>query len=414
MKDTLKKIIAENYNEQLSFFLNDTSGIYIGLFDDSARLLYGNQGIKNITSLSGESYGDVFKNPNFQNLVDLPVKSEPAFSGMLTLGKKPPFQSFRAKIYRFPGQILILGEIDSMEMGLLNNEMSSLNQELTNTQRALIKEKKILKKTLAELKETQAMLVHSEKMNALGRMVAGVAHEINNPISFIISNMHHLKTAFNDYKEANTELEKLTNDTAENQRIRETYDLDFLADDTIEMIQACDDGLVRIKKIVENLRSFSRLDESNVKTVPIKECIDSVLKVAQTELNIQKIDITCNFEKKPVLTCYPSELNQVFMNIIMNSIQAMSSGGNITIHVTEDEKFINISFIDTGEGLPDNIKDHIFDPFFTTKPVGQGTGLGLFLARKIIVEKHQGKISAISEARKGTQIDICLPKNLKV
>ena len=399
-------------NECIELFLNKTQGVYIGLFDNAGRLLYRNFGLKSLTETCDESCANAFKNPDFQTILSFPVKKDPVFTGMITIGEAQSYHSFYAEIYRFPEQILVLGEMDTNEMSFLNNEMSRLNQELTNTQRALIKEKKTLKKTLRELKETQAMLIHSEKMNAMGRMVAGVAHEINNPISFIISNMSHLQTAFDDYKEANEELEKLVDNSLEVEQIHENYDLDFLAEDTDDIIKACSDGLDRIKKIVENLRNFSRLDESDIKTVPIKECIESALKIAQTELNINNIEVICQFENEPIMKCFPAELNQVFMNLILNSIQAMPNGGKITIIVTEDEKFVNISFIDTGEGISDEIKDHIFDPFFTTKPVGQGTGLGLFLARKIVVEKHNGKINIKSDPIQGTKVDICLSKNI--
>jgi len=401
--------MIEKYNDHIFSTLKNSRCFYIGLFDLDGNLIYANLGMHDALDTCSDNALDIFINPTFQKLLALPIQDESGFSGMITLGKIPPFQSFPGQVYRMLDRILILGDIDAKELVHLNNEISQLNQELNNTQRALIKEKKYLKKTLAELKETQAMLIHSEKMNALGRMVAGIAHEINNPVSFIISNMSHLKSAFDDYEQAFNELAQSLKNSVDISAIREKFDLDFLSEDTPDMIQACREGLVRVKKIVENLRSFSRLDENDQKNVPIKECIESAINIAKTELNNTNIEISCQFDTNPVLNCYPAELNQVFMNILMNSIYAMPDGGQIRIHVSEKEQFVKLTFLDTGSGLDKTNQDKIFDPFFTTKPVGQGTGLGLFLSRKIIEDKHQGRIEAHSPESGGTIIQICLP-----
>jgi len=403
--------MINQFIEYVSLFLENSTGVYIGLFNIDGDLLYSNQGMQAFFDTSDDQPMDTFSNPSFKDLLAMPVQKKSVFSGIFTLGKKMPFQFFRGQVYRMPDQVLILGDIDGNELKQLNNEMFHLNQDLNNTQRALIQEKKKLKKALADLKETQALLVHSEKMNAMGKMVAGIAHEINNPVGFIISNMQHLESAFIDYEKAFNEIAQLQKDVEKIAIIRDKYDLDFLSEDTIDMIQSCNNGLIRVKKIVENLRSFSRLDESDQKNIPIRECIDSVINIAKTDLYNKQIEISCEFDSNPIIDCNPAELNQVFMNIITNSIYAMPDGGTIRIHVAEKDQSVCLSFIDTGTGVDQKIKGQIFDPFFTTKPVGQGTGLGLFLARKIIVNKHQGSIEVHSPETGGTMIDICLPKN---
>ena len=408
MKIQINNII-DDYQLWIASFLNQSTGFFIGLFDENARLLFANKGMRAMIDVENECPGNALKNPDFRKLLNLPIENQPVFSGILTLGETPPFHSFQATIYHFDEYVLLLGDIDGQQMALLNNEMSTLNQELSNTQRALIKEKNTLKKTLARLKETQAMLIHSEKMNALGRMVAGVCHEINNPISFMISNMHHLEEGFLDYKQAFCECETNVSNA---DSIRKTYDLDYLDEDIVDMIQSCSDGLMRIKKIVDNLRSFSRLDESEHKTVFINDCINSTLNIAKSEIQLNRIELNCQFNSNPQLNCYPAELNQVFMNILMNSIQAMPSGGKIGIRIEETESSVCISFSDTGSGISESIYDKIFDPFFTTKPVGKGTGLGLYLSRKIVVDRHQGSINLRpGNENKGTIVDITLPKN---
>jgi signal transduction histidine kinase len=407
MIEQLKHIFSKDDQSSLISFLHESTGLFIGFFDESAHLIYANKGMLEMIGTEFDCPGNALKNPDFKQILNFSTTSQPVFSGMLTMGDQPPLHSFQSKIYHSNECILVLGDIDGKQMGVLNNEMALLNQEISNTQRALIKEKKTLKKTLTELRETQAMLIQSEKMNALGRMVAGICHEINNPISFITSNMHHIKAAFDDYKQAFCECEQLLSHT---NTIRESYDLDFLDEDTIDMLQSCNEGLLRIQKIVKNLRSFSRLDESDFKTVSIKECIDSTLSIAHQEMQLNHIQISCQFDSNPHLKCYPAELNQVFLNILMNSIDAMPSGGEIGIQISDNDQSVCISFSDTGTGLSDSIKDQIFDPFFTTKPVGEGTGLGLYLSRKIIIDRHKGTIIIRSGNHKGTIVDITLPK----
>ena len=272
-----------------------------------------------------------------------------------------------------------------------------------------------LEKTLATLQETQAMLIHSEKMNALGQMVAGVAHEINNPLAFVASNMHALKGMANDLKSAYQQLSAAvaTSNSADLKaiavKLNKEADVDFISEDLEDLINSSTDGLKRVKGIVANLRNFSRLDEAEEKVASIKECIESTIEIAGT-LAKSEFKIDCKLDNISPIKCRPSELNQVFLNLIMNAAHAVKKDGRLEIIGTETEDILTLKFTDNGSGMDAFTQEKIFNPFFTTKPVGEGTGLGLSIAYKIITDGHKGTISVDSEVDRGTTFTINLPK----
>jgi len=274
-----------------------------------------------------------------------------------------------------------------------------------------------LERTIAELRSTQAMLVHAEKMNALGQMVAGVAHEINNPISFVNSNLHSLRRSLDDLFGAYNKLETLINavsnpDTLQAAEIiRKESDLDFLQGDADDLLGASIDGLGRVRRIVEALRTFSRLDEAELKIIRLSENIQSTLMIARLELQ-NRVDVATDLDHLPAIKCYPAELNQVFLNLIVNAAQAIEGHGSLIIRGKDEPQYIVLTFTDTGKGMTPEVIAHMFDPFFTTKPVGAGTGLGLTIAYKIIHDRHRGKISVESTPGVGTTFTIRLPKDL--
>ncbi len=287
-----------------------------------------------------------------------------------------------------------------------------------------------LEKTLTELKNTQAQLVQKAKMASLGQLVAGVAHEINNPVNFIYGNI----TVAMDYTRDLLHLVTLYRNNyhqpvAEVRQKLENIDLDFIADDYPKLLKSMKEGASRISKIVLSLRNFSRLDEKEYKSVDIHEGIDNTLMILQHRLNGSnngnEIEVIKDYNELPKIKCYASQLNQVFMNLIANAIDALetkSSPRLITISTKMDiseslspiSSTIVILITDNGCGMSEEVCHKIFDPFFTTKPIGSGIGLGLAICHNIVVEKHRGQISCISAPDGGTEFMVQIPIGLTI
>lgn len=280
--------------------------------------------------------------------------------------------------------------------------------------------------TLKELKQTQSQLIQTEKMSSLGQMVAGVAHEINNPVNFIHGNLSHASKYTQDLMDLILLYqEKYPNPSPEIQDLVEEIDLHFISQDLPKMLSSMRVGTDRIRQIVLSLRNFSRHDESDMKSVDIHEGIDSTLMILQHKLKGQygtsEINLIKEYGELPKIQCYAGQLNQVFMNIFSNAIDALeefNQQGDAelstpTIRIVTQfvkKKFcVVIKIRDNGPGMSEEVKNKAFDPFFTTKPVGKGTGLGLSLSYKIVVEKHGGILQCTSELGKGTEFIIEIP-----
>ncbi|NEQ21535.1 MAG: PAS domain S-box protein [Microcoleus sp. SIO2G3] len=284
-----------------------------------------------------------------------------------------------------------------------------------------------LKLALDELKRTQAQLIQTEKMSSLGRMVAGIAHEINNPVSFIYGNLTPARHYFQDLLNL-VELYQQTypQPTPEIQQLASDIDVDFLMEDWQKLIDSMQVGTERIREIVLSLRNFSRLDEKELKAVDIHQGINNTLLILQHRLKAAgsrpETEVIKNYGQLPLVTCYASQLNQVFMNLLANAIDALEtqpSPRKISISTSVDSgndqqttNCVVIRIADNGSGMSEAVKEKIFDPFFTTKPVGSGTGLGLSISYQIIVEKHKGKISCVSTPGEGTEFIVEIPLNL--
>ncbi|MFL9450059.1 MULTISPECIES: sensor histidine kinase [Nostocales] len=293
--------------------------------------------------------------------------------------------------------------------------------------------------TLEELTRTQSVLIHNEKMVGLGQLVAGVAHEINNPVSFIYGNVAHAQI----YAQSLLELIKLyqqyyPNPVAEIQQKRDGIELDFIAEDFSRLLISMTAGARRISQIVFSLRNFSRLGEDTLKKVNIHEGIDSALLILHHRLQqheTREIQVITNYGDLPLIECYPSQLNQVFMNILNNAIDALAEIHTKEIELDgaikviqpiieistcikkyneksqnmEEQDYAVINIADNGCGIKPSIQQKVFDPFFTTKSPGKGTGLGLSISYQIVVNQHKGKLWCHSETHLGTTFVIELP-----
>ncbi len=277
-----------------------------------------------------------------------------------------------------------------------------------------------LNQTLNNLKETQSQLVDAEKMASLGLLTAGIAHEINNPINFVSSNISPLRQDIDDLIAIISKYEEVDDSSNISAKLKEIdqlkseLDYNFLKDELKTIINSIENGAFRTHEIVRSLRTFSRLDEGDLMFADINEGITSTLTLLKSKLS--GIEVITKLEKLPKIECYLGKLNQVFMNLVSNAIDAIDENkayikkGIITIETIEEETNIKISISDNGTGIPNEIKEKIFDPFFTTKEVGKGTGLGLSIVYRII-NNHKGTIGVTSEKNQGTIFIISIPKN---
>jgi len=325
---------------------------------------------------------------------------------------------------RITGTVQDITKQKRVEQALIQSEAQLLelahNLDLKVQERTeqLQQKNQELAHSLKTLQEAQQQLIQSEKMSSLGSLVAGIAHEINNPVNFIYGNLTHVR----NYTEGILDLIGLYQEECQhtNAKIKdriESIDLEFVKADLPKILSSIEAGADRIRKIVLSLRNFSRLDEAQMKQVDIHEGIESTLLLLQQRLKSchghTGISAIKKYGDLPLIECYPGQLNQVFMNLLTNAIDAIEclpQPGAITIYTQMlESNRVLIKIVDTGSGMTPTVQARIFDPFFTTKPVGKGTGLGLSISYQIIVEHHKGQLKCISEPGKGTEFEIEIP-----
>lgn len=285
--------------------------------------------------------------------------------------------------------------------------------------RQLESQKQDLQNTLENLKQAQAKLVQAEKLASVGQLTAGIAHEINNPINFISGGIDSLVINLKEIREIMDAYEQVTPENATEKlssisELKEKNDYVLAVGEVDKLIDSIKEGTKRTTEIVSGLRTFSRLDEDVLKMADIHEGVDSTLVLLRNKYK-QRIEIIKEYGNIPQIECYPGKLNQLFMNILSNAIDAIEGKGRIYITTSvqaneslADGAMLSISIKDTGKGMSEKTRDRIFEPFFTTKEVGKGTGLGLSIVKGII-EKHNGTIEVLSQKDKGSEFLIRIP-----
>ncbi len=354
---------------------------------------------------------DASKDPRFQNYVARrestvpssaicwPLTQDNFLIGVLCVNRKegnPPFSE------------------DDVEHGNVLVNVVSIVIENTRLHLEQAERIRALSELNQKLKETQSQLLQSEKLASIGQLAAGVAHEINNPIGFVYSNLGTLQRYFTDlmsliqaYESAEPSISDSTVISGL-QALKKKADLDFLRDDVAALMSESRDGITRVKDIVQNLKDFSHADVNDEwQLATLQQGLDSTLNIVWNELKY-KCEVVKEYGNIPDIECLPSQLNQVFMNMMVNAGHAIEERGTITLRTGAEDDQVWVEIEDTGKGIePENLK-RIFDPFFTTKPVGQGTGLGLSLTYSI-VQKHKGRVEVDSSVGKGTRFRIWLP-----
>ncbi len=310
-----------------------------------------------------------------------------------------------------------------------NTRLQSALDEIQAQKNALNDINLQLTRALEELRQSQNQLIQSEKMAALGHLVGGIAHEINNPLSFVDGNLSYFNDYMNNSVRIIHEIENLLRTSGQNSsdelirsldELKKKYDYQFIVTDMVNLLNACKHGTQRIKKIVDDLRNFSSTDESRPLSSDIHHCIDQAL-ISLSHLYKERIDVVRDYGKIPAAMCYPGLLTHAIRHIVLNAIQAIEDKGHIRIRTSIEPALVSdspqeitpgsrirIEISDSGKGIPEKIRHRIFDPFFTTRTIGQGTGLGLTIAYNII-KRHNGEIVCTSDNGKGSVFEIRIP-----
>ncbi|MGB0560400.1 MAG: sensor histidine kinase [Spirulinaceae cyanobacterium] len=316
-----------------------------------------------------------------------------------------------------------LGNSFNVMTGKLKHVIKALENSNTTLEERVTERTDALAEALKDLQFAQAQLIHTEKMSSLGQLVGGIAHEINNPLNFIVVNVQHTKTYIEDLlKTVELYQQHYPETDAAIAAHNEAIELEFMVEDFPEVIKSIEAGTQRILNIVSSLKVFAHQGGSSRKTIDIHQGIESTIVILQSRLKVNDarnaIQLIKDYDDLPPINCCPDALNQVFMSLIDNAIDAVREnhrkGSDIQPKIMirtymEDQKTVIICVADNGPGIPHNLQPRLFDPFFTTKPIGQGSGLGLSTSYQIVVEQHKGRLECISEPGEGAEFLIALP-----
>lgn len=394
----------------ITTFFDNSKSIICFKTDLEGNVLFENAAYRAILNYGEKNIESQIINPNLETLVNID-DIDIIFEGILTLRRDRANSSFDSKVCRRGNTLIFICEYNSTEIEMLYNQMTSNNLQINNMNRELIKTQFSLKNTIKELKDTQAKLIHSEKMNALGQLVAGVAHEINNPMAYVTSNIQIMEEYVITISNF---LEALNNENMiDVDKLKKEFDIDYILSDILKLHEATFSGAKRVNEIVAQLRDFSKIDAIELNVCNIKECVDIALSIANTGIVEKGIKLVLNIEESPEIECYPAQLNQAFLNLIINAIQAIEKDGLITISLYEEEENVVFKIEDNGCGISSKDIDLIYDAFFTTKEAGKGVGLGLNMVYKSIKDLHQGEIKVESSLNEGTSFTVYIPKNIQ-
>lgn len=317
------------------------------------------------------------------------------------------------------GHLLLLTSAYCIYRALLLHSIEQplhlLFHQLHAEKERLTKSEAELKRVNTEIKQAQSQLLQSEKMASIGQLAAGIAHEINNPVGFVSSNLGSLQRYLDDllnlvdaFEQAEPLLPAEAPQTRAVAKAKQRADLDFLKGDVAALLKESLDGVSRVKRIVQDLKDFSHVDDLEWQGVDLNAGLESTLNVVWNELKY-KADVVKDYGELPLVTCMAAQLNQVFMNLLVNAAQAIEQHGTITLRTGSDAQSVWVEVADTGKGIAPEHLSQIFEPFFTTKPVGKGTGLGLSISYNI-VKKHGGTLAVESAQGEGTTFRVTLPR----